>query len=43
MNVIYPKLYDHPYVSTYPVVPGIKQNIFFVTHEVEEDSQVPFI
>ncbi|XP_053609325.1 NFX1-type zinc finger-containing protein 1-like isoform X2 [Plodia interpunctella] len=35
---IYERLDSHPYVFGYPDVRGMKDNLFFVTHDVFEDS-----
>lgn len=39
MNVIYPQLTNHPHVETYPPVPGMKHNLYFVHHQNHETQQ----
>jgi len=38
LNVIYPALYDHPHVETYPNIRGVKSNLYFLTHTVPESQ-----
>jgi hypothetical protein len=38
--VIYDKLDSHPTVYSYHDVRGMRENLFFCTHEVMEDTEV---
>jgi hypothetical protein len=35
----YKEILDHPLVQKYPNVPGMKNNVFFFSHQVKEDVQ----
>lgn len=42
ISPLYPKLVNHPYVSTYPDVLGVAENLYFVSHTIEEERVISF-
>lgn len=38
ISPLYPKLDNHPYVTTYPDVMGVGANVYLVSHRVEEEK-----
>jgi hypothetical protein len=38
ISPLYPKLDNHPHVTTYPNVMGVAENVYLVSHTVEEEK-----